>query len=230
MATGPAPRIQLGDATLDHRPIRPEVLADSRQTELVKPAERREIWGSKGSLMHVEVFQMGSVGTSIIGRPRRLPSHRHAALIHTLNCEEPLMLMFGVAVAVISGAGAMVAFSGNADMVGWFAGTVLVPAGLAATMMFTAWAPYVPVRLALAVSGKLPFRLDTFLSDAHRWEVLRQFGARYQFRHDALLRHLKSRYEAGRSQGAGNNAAAHTSIRNLSDQGEHSPAQSSTEE
>lgn len=92
MATGPAPRIQLGDATLDHRPIRPEALAHSRQTELVKPAERREIWGSKGSLMHVEVFQMGSVGTSIIGRPRRLPSHRHAALIHTLNCEEPLTI------------------------------------------------------------------------------------------------------------------------------------------
>jgi len=32
---------------------------------------------------------MGSVRTSILGRPRPLPRHRHAELRYTLNCEEP---------------------------------------------------------------------------------------------------------------------------------------------
>jgi len=41
------------------------------------------------SVRHVEVFQMGSVRTSIIGRPRRLPRDRRAALRYTVNYEEP---------------------------------------------------------------------------------------------------------------------------------------------
>jgi hypothetical protein len=37
---------------------------------------------------HVEVFRMGGVGTSIIGRPRPLPGHRpRATRRYTLNCE-----------------------------------------------------------------------------------------------------------------------------------------------
>ncbi|RRR16989.1 hypothetical protein DS079_16735, partial [Brachybacterium paraconglomeratum] len=41
---------------------------------------------------HVEVFQMASVRTSIIGRPRRLSRHRRAHPVtrtYTLRCEEP---------------------------------------------------------------------------------------------------------------------------------------------
>jgi len=34
---------------------------------------------------------MDGVGTSIIGRPRRLPSDRPAAARYTLNCEEPVI-------------------------------------------------------------------------------------------------------------------------------------------
>ena len=33
---------------------------------------------------------MASVGTSIIGRPRRLSRHRRAASSYTLICEEPV--------------------------------------------------------------------------------------------------------------------------------------------
>lgn len=40
--------------------------------------------------MHVEVFQVGGVGTSILGRPRPLPRYRRASPRYTLNCEEPL--------------------------------------------------------------------------------------------------------------------------------------------
>jgi hypothetical protein len=49
--------------------------------------------GSGGSVGHVEVFRMGSVRTSILGRPRRLPRQRRANRLYTLNCEEPVTLV-----------------------------------------------------------------------------------------------------------------------------------------
>ncbi|MFK5634732.1 hypothetical protein, partial [Ornithinimicrobium sp. LYQ103] len=42
-----------------------------------------------GSVGHVEVFRMVGVGTSIFGRPRRLPPDRRASALYTLICEEP---------------------------------------------------------------------------------------------------------------------------------------------
>jgi hypothetical protein len=42
----------------------------------------------------------------------------------------------------------------------------------------------------LALTGKLPWRLMTFLTDAHQRGVLRQAGAIYQFRHARLQDHL----------------------------------------
>jgi hypothetical protein len=42
----------------------------------------------------------------------------------------------------------------------------------------------------LAWKGKLPWRLMSFLSEAHRRGVLRQYGAAYQFRHELLRAHL----------------------------------------
>src|SRR5690606_356314 len=72
-ATDPTPWIRLSDPALDHRPIRLDPLPDSDEPELVQAAEQREVRVSEGSVMHVEVFQMGCVGTPIIGGPRRLP-------------------------------------------------------------------------------------------------------------------------------------------------------------
>ncbi|RFU18807.1 hypothetical protein D0Z06_24740, partial [Geodermatophilus marinus] len=43
-----------------------------------------------GSVRHVEAFRMGSVRTSIFGRPRRLSRDRRASPIYTLNYEEPV--------------------------------------------------------------------------------------------------------------------------------------------
>src|SRR5690606_39031038 len=72
-ATDPTPWIRLSDPALDHRPIRLDPLPDSDEPELVQAAEQREVRVSEGSVMHVEVFQMGCVGTPIIGGPRGLP-------------------------------------------------------------------------------------------------------------------------------------------------------------
>lgn len=53
-------------------------------------------------------------------------------------------------------------------------------------LMGRAWPRFVLARFALAVRGKLPWRLMTFLADARRRELLRQAGGVYQFRHIRL--------------------------------------------
>jgi hypothetical protein len=87
------PLVRLEDPTRQHRTIWVESLAGDFETELVKPAERGQISAGEartsGSVKHVEVFQMGSVRTSIFGRPRPLSADRRAASPYTLNCEEP---------------------------------------------------------------------------------------------------------------------------------------------
>ena len=45
--------------------------------------------GRRGSVGHVEVFRMDGVGTSIVGRPRRLSADRRARPTYTLIWEEP---------------------------------------------------------------------------------------------------------------------------------------------
>jgi NACHT domain len=52
------------------------------------------------------------------------------------------------------------------------------------------WAAFVVTRWRLALTGRLPLRLMTFLADAWRRGVLRQAGGVYQFRHAHLQDHL----------------------------------------
>ena len=50
----------------------------------------------KGSIGHVEIFQMDGVGTPIIERPRPLPGHdtpNAAYNTYTLKCEEPFYIL-----------------------------------------------------------------------------------------------------------------------------------------
>ncbi|WP_052866590.1 NACHT domain-containing protein [Streptomyces niger] len=59
-----------------------------------------------------------------------------------------------------------------------------------AGVVSTAWGRYVLVRTWLALRRKVPWRLMTFLADAHERGVLRQSGAVHQFRHPRLQRRL----------------------------------------
>jgi hypothetical protein len=77
-----------------------------------------------------------------------------------------------------------------------------VVGGLVSALGFTAWGQFTIVRTWLAIRGKLPWRLTTFLSGARDRNVLRQAGAVYQFRHARLQDHLadigkQSRQPAG---------------------------------
>jgi NACHT domain-containing protein len=56
-----------------------------------------------------------------------------------------------------------------------------------------AWLPFVLARGWLAMTHRLPWRLMSFLADAHHRGVLRQAGAVYQFRHIELQRRLAAR-------------------------------------
>ncbi|MFJ8828115.1 trypsin-like peptidase domain-containing protein [Streptomyces sp. NPDC102467] len=69
-------------------------------------------------------------------------------------------------------------------------------AGLAYGCGLTAWGQWVALaRIWLPLTGRLPWRLMSFLDDAHQREVLRQAGAVYQFRHASLQDHLNNTYE-----------------------------------
>jgi hypothetical protein len=69
-------------------------------------------------------------------------------------------------------------------------------AGLAYGCGLTAWGQWVALaRIWLPLTGRLPWRLMTFLDDAHQREVLRQAGAVYQFRHANLQDHLSSKHQ-----------------------------------
>ncbi|WP_250038079.1 NACHT domain-containing protein [Paractinoplanes maris] len=62
--------------------------------------------------------------------------------------------------------------------------------GSVAGLSATAWGQFCVVRLLLAVQGRTPMRLMSFLDDAHRRGILRQAGAVYQFRHGMLQQQL----------------------------------------
>jgi hypothetical protein len=64
---------------------------------------------------------------------------------------------------------------------------------LLVSMLRTPWPSYELARCWLALWGRLPWRLMTFLGDAHRLGILRQVGTVYQFRHLELQRHLASK-------------------------------------
>src|SRR5699024_1910880 len=65
-----APVIGFDHAAGKHHTPRFKALASGFEAELIKAGEARQVRGVEGSVRHVEVFQMGCVGTSIIGRPR----------------------------------------------------------------------------------------------------------------------------------------------------------------
>ncbi|WP_405987001.1 NACHT domain-containing protein [Streptomyces sp. NBC_00872] len=63
--------------------------------------------------------------------------------------------------------------------------------GLAIGLKRTAWVDFAVARAYLAVRRRVPWRLMTFLQDAHEHRgVLRQVGVVYHFRHIDLQRHL----------------------------------------
>jgi hypothetical protein len=93
-AAAAAPAVGLDDTTGQDRTIWLEPLPNDLEPKLVETGERGQVRASEGSVRHVEVFQMGRVGTLIFGRPRPLCGDRRAGPRYTLNCEEPENRLF----------------------------------------------------------------------------------------------------------------------------------------
>ncbi|GAA0504586.1 hypothetical protein Ade02nite_70350 [Paractinoplanes deccanensis] len=101
----------------------------------------------------------------------------------------------GASIGLVIGGATFVAFTIAA---GWRSGLthalifggafVLVDrySGISATV----WGRYVVAKVWLALRGRVPWRLMSFLDDAHRHDLLRRVGAVYQFRHEQLRRRL----------------------------------------
>ena len=68
--------------------------------------------------------------------------------------------------------------------------TIFGPTGALIALSATCWPYYSLARLRFALAGRLPWRLQAFLAEAHRLGVLRQAGAVYQFRHATLQQRL----------------------------------------
>jgi hypothetical protein len=76
--------------------------------------------------------------------------------------------------------------------------------GITVALSGKAWGRWlVLARFWLPLTGRLPWRLGTFLADAHRRGVLRQAGTVYQFRHLRLKEHLARAYQSARDEEAG---------------------------
>jgi NACHT domain len=68
--------------------------------------------------------------------------------------------------------------------------------GLVISTPRTAWPVYELARCWLALRGRLPWKLQTFLDDAHRLGVLRQVGTTYQFTHERVQHRLATRRQS----------------------------------
>ena len=99
VGAAPTPLVGFGDPARQDCTIRLEVPPGDDAPELVEAAESRQIGAGEraravtdGHVRHVEVFQMASMKTPILGRPRPLSRDRHARFRYSLNCEEPSWL------------------------------------------------------------------------------------------------------------------------------------------
>ncbi|GAA3430801.1 NACHT domain-containing protein [Kutzneria kofuensis] len=97
-----------------------------------------------------------------------------------------ICLVFGVGVG---SAAALLFGAGRTGMVwlGFSSGAIL---GFVLAVMSRNWWWFTVARTWLAMRGRVPYRLLEFLEDAHKLGILRQVGARYQFRHARIQDHL----------------------------------------
>lgn len=87
------PPILTNKESRQHCKVGLNALTRHLQLHAIQARERAQIRAIKDSIGHVKVFQMDSVGTPIIERPRPLPGHdtpNHANNTYTLKCEQPL--------------------------------------------------------------------------------------------------------------------------------------------
>ena len=93
-AAATTPPVLVGHPARQHSTAGLKALSGHLQPKFVEAAESRQVSAGEarptGSVRHVEVFRMRSVGTLIFERPRPLSRQRRANHLYTLICEEPV--------------------------------------------------------------------------------------------------------------------------------------------
>jgi hypothetical protein len=145
-----------------------------------------QVWLRAGPRMGVVaglvVGVLGGLAAGLEGRT--VDPTRIAGPIPVLRRDRGTFLMVGTLGGLAFGIGA--AF-GVRPSVGFAAGLTV---GLVAACVQSSYGAFTTARFWLAAGRHLPWRLLSFLDDAHRVGVLRQIGAVYQFRHIELQRFL----------------------------------------
>jgi hypothetical protein len=135
------------------------------------------------------------------------PSTPHSTLygdramtgVHILAVGTTITLTLGVAFGFLAGLAIGVAFA----FVGGLGSSLNIPIPrrkdpiripFGFSEVGTAWANFIPTRIILATKRKTPLRLMSFLDDCYRLQLLKQEGARYQFRHAELQSRLAAVY------------------------------------
>lgn len=138
----------------------------------------------------VAVGLVTGLGYGLKGAPARLWSGPSPAAALSRDRKTALRLLLGVGLAIgaATGLACATAFGVRAGL------TAGIAAGLTAGLTISGFQSASPrfaiARSWLALRNRLPWRLMTFLTDAHRRGVLRQSGAVYQFRHAELQRRI----------------------------------------
>lgn len=187
-----------GDTAADAVNMLPELPEQSRtwlaQSAARHPLDRFLLPGAMGGVL------IALIGGPASGLYRALstPSDLiRAANPHvTLRTDRMASLSRSGVVAVTTGGVCVVlawafASRGGLDHV---AAQMWVPMGTAA-LALTAWGQLAVARVWLALTGRLPWRIMTFLDEAHCRGVLRQSGAHYEFRHLRMQQRLASAAE-----------------------------------
>ncbi|MGW4296715.1 hypothetical protein ACWEH1_27265, partial [Micromonospora chersina] len=134
---------------------------------------------------------MGLVTGAVVGLNKSLTAPVDAARasspMATLRAERKVCLVSAILVGLALGIG--LGFFGG-PVVGGVRGFAAGFLGGLTSALSGHWGTFLLARVVLAARGMLPISLMTFLDDAHRRGVLRQAGARYQFRHILLQKYL----------------------------------------
>ncbi len=138
---------------------------------------------------------IGAIGGCASGVYRALstPSDvlRAAGPQSTLRTDRAATAARSAIAAVLAGGVclALIPVVGSGGALGTMHTELWVPLGTSA-LALSAWGRLGTARIWLAVTGRAPWRLMTFLEEAHRRGVLRQSGAHYEFRHLRLQQRL----------------------------------------
>ncbi|MFD9857866.1 NACHT domain-containing protein [Streptomyces alboflavus] len=149
---------------------------------------------------------MGGVLIALIGGPATGLYRALSAPSDLIRAANPQATLRSDRIASLSRSGVVAVMTGGVSaLLAWafasrggldhVAAQMWVPMGTAA-LALTAWGQLAVARTWLALTRRLPWRLMTFLDEAHRRGVLRQSGAHYEFRHLRMQQRLASATDA----------------------------------